>query len=313
MKKVGFYFHEKYLSHDTGIGHPERPDRLRAVIEHLQKSSIWSQLKHKQPKPVERKWIELVHPATHIQRIERRCKAGERILDEGDTRVCEESFDIALLAVGAALQGIDDLFLGETESGFCAVRPPGHHAEQNRVMGFCLFNNIAIAARYAQKKYGIAKIAIMDWDVHHGNGTQEIFYDDDSVLFISLHQYPFYPGTGAVSERGRGKGEGYTLNCPMSAGSGEKEYVEAFDAEILPKLNVFQPELVMISAGFDAHRDDPLAQINLTETSFARFTELIREVAERHANGRIVSVLEGGYNLEVLAKSVEKHLEILVG
>jgi len=175
-------------------------------------------------------------------------------------------------------------------------------------MGFCLFNNVAIGARYAQKKYGVGRVAILDWDVHHGNGTQEIFYDDDSVLYISLHQYPYYPGTGAANETGSGKGEGFTLNCPMAAGSGEKEYLDAFRSKILPALHKFQPELVMISAGFDAHKDDPLAHINLTEDSFAEMTKLLQEIASKYCDEKIVSVLEGGYNLDALAMSVERHL-----
>ncbi|MCI0708078.1 MAG: histone deacetylase, partial [Ignavibacteriae bacterium] len=184
--------------------------------------------------------------------------------------------------------------------------------ETSTVMGFCLFNNVAIGARYAQKKYGVERVTILDWDVHHGNGTQEIFYADDSVLYISLHQYPYYPGTGAVSERGRGKGEGFTLNCPMPAGSGEKEYLDAFHSTILPALHKFQPELLMVSAGFDAHKDDPLAHINLTENSFGELTKLLMDVADKHSGGKIVSVLEGGYNLDALARSVERHLVELV-
>jgi acetoin utilization deacetylase AcuC-like enzyme len=178
-------------------------------------------------------------------------------------------------------------------------------------MGFCLFNNIAVGARYAQQKYGVERVAIIDWDVHHGNGTQEIFYEDNSVFYISLHQYPYYPGTGAANERGEGKGEGYTVNCPMGAGSVEKDYLDAFQAQILPALHKFQPQLVMISAGFDAHTDDPLAHINLTEDSFAKMTGLVADISSKYSGSRIVSVLEGGYNLQALARSVESHLRVL--
>jgi acetoin utilization deacetylase AcuC-like enzyme len=175
-------------------------------------------------------------------------------------------------------------------------------------MGFCLFNNVAVAARYAQKKFGLGKVAIVDWDVHHGNGTQEIFYEDPSVLYISTHQYPLYPGTGAKTERGHGAGEGTTLNIPMAAGAGEAEFIEAFEYEIMPALDLFKPELLLISAGFDAHKDDPLANLKLTEDSFAKLTSLLIESAEKNCGGKIVSVLEGGYNLDALAKSVERHV-----
>jgi acetoin utilization deacetylase AcuC-like enzyme len=243
--------------------------------------------------------------------IKRRCLAGETVLDTGDTHACRESYDAALLAAGAVLQAVDGVMKGELSAAFCAVRPPGHHAESEAAMGFCLFNNIAIGARYAQKKYGVERVAILDWDVHHGNGTQEIFYADDSVFYISLHQYPYYPGTGAANETGTGNGEGLTLNCPMAAGSGWKEYEEAFRSKILPALHKFQPHLVMISAGFDAHKDDPLAHIQLTEDSFAEMTNMMMEIASKYCNGKIISVLEGGYDLQALARSVEKHVHAL--
>jgi acetoin utilization deacetylase AcuC-like enzyme len=240
--------------------------------------------------------------------IKVRCQLGEQVLDDGDTHVCKYSFDAALLAAGAVIQAVDEVSTGRLTRAFCAVRPPGHHAESTKVMGFCLLNNVAIGARYAQRKHGVGRVAILDWDVHHGNGTQEIFYDDDSVFYISLHQYPYYPGTGAAAERGAGRGEGFTLNCPMGAGSVEKDYLDAFQTQILPALHRFKPELVMISAGFDAHKDDPLASIQLDEESFARMTNLVTEISEQYCGGRIVSVLEGGYNLQALARSVEAHL-----
>ena len=308
MSTLGFIYHPDYLKHDTGAGHPERPQRLQTLVKHLLTTELWKKMEHLQPHAAHREQILAVHPEQHVTMIERRCRAGETVLDGGDTRVCKESFDIALLAAGGVLLGVDKVMTGELSTAFCAVRPPGHHAEISTVMGFCLFNNVAIGARYAQKKYGVGRVAILDWDVHHGNGTQEIFYDDDSVLYISLHQYPYYPGTGAANETGSGKGEGFTLNCPMAAGSGEKEYLDAFRSKILPALHKFQPELVMISAGFDAHKDDPLAHINLTEDSFAEMTKLLQEIASKYCDGKIVSVLEGGYNLDALAMSVERHL-----
>lgn len=311
MSIVGFLYHPDYLKHDTGIGHPERPQRLQTVVKHLLSTDLWKKLQHLRPSPAQREWLVSVHPEQYVEMIKRRCHAGETVLDTGDTHVCRESFDVALVSAGAVLQAVDLVKTNQLNSAFCAVRPPGHHAETSRVMGFCLFNNVAIGARYAQKKFGVERVAILDWDVHHGNGTQEIFYEDPSVFYISLHQYPYYPGTGAANETGRGRGEGFTLNCPMEAGSTEKEYFEAFRSKILPALHKFQPQLLMISAGFDAHKDDPLAQINLTEDSFAEMTKMMMEIASKYCEGKIVSVLEGGYNLEALARSVEKHVIVL--
>jgi acetoin utilization deacetylase AcuC-like enzyme len=313
MNNVGFIYHPDYLKHDTGSGHPERPDRLRALVKHLLGTELWKKLHHLQPTAPAVEWLTAVHPESYVKSIEQQCRSGVRILDFGDTRVCRDSYDVALLAVGGVLLGVDRVISGELSSAFCAVRPPGHHAETQTAMGFCLFNNIAIGARYAQKKHGLERVAILDWDVHHGNGTQEIFYDDPTVLYISLHQYPYYPGSGAASETGSGAGVGYTVNCPMPAGSGWKEYEAAFRSTILPALHRFQPQLLMISAGFDAHRDDPLAHIQLTDDSFAEMTKMMMEIASAYCNGKIVSVLEGGYHLEALARSVERHLQELAG
>lgn len=311
MSDLSFVYHKDFLNHDTGAGHPERPDRLRTLINHLITKPLWKEINHVQPQVASLEWVEKVHPIEHIKTIERRCKNGETVLDTGDTHVCRASYDVALLAVGGTLLGVDEVMNAKSKAAFCAIRPPGHHAETTKVMGFCLFNNIAIGARYAQKKYGVERVAIIDWDVHHGNGTQEIFYADDSVFYISLHQYPFYPGTGAADETGIGKGKGFTLNCPMKAGSTEKEYREAFQLKIIPALERYKPDLIMISAGFDAHKDDPLANILLTENSFANMTRFVQELADRACGGRIVSVLEGGYNLDALARSVETHLATL--
>ncbi|MBI3005621.1 MAG: histone deacetylase [Ignavibacteriales bacterium] len=311
MGKVGFIYHPDYLNHDTGVGHVERPDRLSFLMKHLLQCDIWHSLHHLRPSPAGDEWISKVHPERYLEMIRERCRAGETVLDMGDTHVCKESFHVADLAAGAVLQAVDQVVTGKLDRAFCALRPPGHHAETAKVMGFCLLNNVAIGARYAQQKHGLQRVAILDWDVHHGNGTQEIFYEDPTVLYISLHQFPFYPGTGAADETGEGKGSGLTLNCPMKAGSTQKEYLQAFKEKILPALHAFQPELLMVSAGFDAHRDDPLANINLTEESFAEMTKIIVDVAEKHSGGRVVSVLEGGYHLEALARSVEAHLKHL--
>ncbi len=312
--RTGFIYHESYLAHDTGSGHPERPDRLKAITEHLKHTSLWARLQHPLIDPAAEEWILKVHSSRHWKLVKESCARGIEVLDRGDTHVCKKSYEVALLAAGGVLAGVDAVMTGIVQNAFCAVRPPGHHAESDAVMGFCLFNNVAIAARYAQQKYGVEKVAIVDWDVHHGNGTQEIFYEDPSVFYISTHQYPFYPGTGARTEIGSGRGRGYTLNCPMGAGSGEKDYLEAFTKEIVPALARYKPGLLVISAGFDAHKDDPLANINLTEKSFAELTRFVLEVADKCCSGRIVSVLEGGYNLQALAKSAESHLcELIKG
>ncbi|MDI6779423.1 MAG: histone deacetylase [Bacteroidota bacterium] len=310
--KTGFVYHEQFLEHDTGYGHPEKPDRLRAIVDHLQETGLWQKLHHLiiDAAPIE--VINKVHSQRHVQYVKERCEKGFTILDQGDTTVCEKSYDIALLAAGGVISAVDAVMSGVLKNVFCAVRPPGHHAESNSPMGFCLFNNAAIAARYAQDKYNIRRVAIIDWDVHHGNGTQEIFYNDPSVFYISIHQYPFYPGSGSKSEKGEGKGEGFTLNFPIKAGSGEIEYLEVFCKEIIPVLDGYHPQLIIISAGFDAHKEDPLANMNLTDDTYRILTEMMAETAEKYAKGRIISVLEGGYNLQALSRSLQKHIEALI-
>jgi acetoin utilization deacetylase AcuC-like enzyme len=310
--KTGFVYHERFLDHDTGPGHPERPDRLKAIETHLKETNLWTKLQHVMIDHASEEWILKVHTPQHVKFIREACQRGMTVLDQGDTHACKESYEIALLAAGGVMAGIDAVVNNLLTNVFCAVRPPGHHAERNAVMGFCLFNNVAVGARYAQLCHDVERVAIIDWDVHHGNGTQDIFYDDKSVFYFSTHQYPFYPGTGSRSERGTGEGDGYTLNIPMRAGCGEPEYLEAFTKEIVPVLDGYRPDLIIISAGFDAHKDDPLANINLTEESFARMTSILIEAANKYCNGRIVSVLEGGYNLQSLARSVESHLKILI-
>ncbi len=308
--RTGFVYHERFLDHKTGAGHPERPERLRAIVSHLKEVKLTPFLEPISIEPASEEWISKVHTPEHIRFVREICLQGG-ILDQGDTPVSKDSFEAALLAAGGVIAAVAAVLSGALENAFCAVRPPGHHATGTASMGFCLFNNAAIGARYAQAARGLSRVAIIDWDVHHGNGTQEIFYEDKSVLYISTHQYPFYPGTGSRAETGIGEGEGYTLNIPMSAGSGEKEYLDAFRGEILPALDRYRPELVMISAGFDGHRDDPLANINLSEDSFAKLTSLVSESAGRNCGGKIVSVLEGGYHLTALARSVEAHLRVL--
>lgn len=304
-KKIGFVYSSEFLDHTPPEGHPERPDRLRTLVEHLHAIGLWEQLLHIKPRTATDDEVLLVHTQQHLDFVRNACLKGGGLLDEGDTHAVARSCDVALLAAGGALIAVDNVVGKKVDTAFCAVRPPGHHAERDRPMGFCLFNNVAVAARYAQEKHGLEKVAILDWDVHHGNGTQHIFEQDPSVFYISLHQYPFYPGTGAREERGIGKGEGYTLNIPLPAETGEARYLAAFRDEVVPALADFKPDLLILSAGFDAHADDPIGGMTLTEKSFAAMTRLVDEIAP------VVSVLEGGYNLNALARSVEAHLKAL--
>ncbi|MFN0157489.1 MAG: histone deacetylase [Bacteroidota bacterium] len=305
-KTVGFVYDDRFLDHITPHGHPERSDRLKAITHHLRTTGLWDQLTHITPTPATVDQLLAVHSLTHLEHVNRICAGGGGLLDEGDTHAVACSYDVALLAAGAIISAIDSVVEKKVSSSFCAVRPPGHHAERDRPMGFCLFNNVAVGARHAQRQHGVKRVAILDWDVHHGNGTQHIFEDDPTVFYISMHQYPFYPGTGARSEIGIGKGKGSTLNIPFAAGTGEQQYLKAFDEEVMPALQDFAPELLLISAGFDAHQDDPLGGMMLMESSFGLFTKRLVGLVP------IVSVLEGGYNLSALSRSVEAHLVALL-
>lgn len=296
---------DKFLRHITPAGHAEQPDRLTFLIRHLQAAGLLDLMDRIEPAPAAIADITRVHSAGHVEFIRSTCDRGGGMLDDGDTFASPESFDVALLAAGAVIGAIDAVVTGDLDGAFCAVRPPGHHAEHDRPMGFCLFNNVAVGARYARARHGIERVAILDWDVHHGNGTQHIFESDPSVFYMSLHQYPWYPGTGAREETGLGAGKGYTLNVPMPAGAEEDAYLQAFTREIVPALRKFNPGLLILSAGFDAHRDDPLAGIRLTEQTFGTLTGSIAGIAP------VVSVLEGGYHREATSKSIEYHLRAL--
>jgi len=305
----GLFTDDLFLEHDTGYGHPENANRLRAIRERLEKTvgPRFTKLQRRFANPEE---IESIHAGSYVRALKEFCLNDGGYLD-GDTPVSRASYDAAMLAAGAGIEAAEKIKSGEITSALLLVRPPGHHSLADRAMGFCLFNNIAICARYLQK-IGFAKIAIVDWDVHHGNGTQDAFYSDPSVFFISLHQYPFYPGSGAARETGRGAGEGFTLNVPLAGGSGDSEYRSAFEKIVLPGLDHFAPDFILISAGFDAHRDDPLANMNLTAKSYQWMSAKLLDVAKTHCGGRMISFLEGGYNLGALADSVEAHAETLL-
>lgn len=312
MGKTGLVYHPAYLEHDMGVGHPESPNRLRAIMQELEQSGTMAQLTRIEPRMAEDEWITRVHTAAYLASLKQHAPTSGRVPLDPDTSMSPGSLTAAYLAAGGALAAVDAMMTKEVDHVFCAVRPPGHHAEASHAMGFCLLNNLAIAARYAQKKHGLSRVLIVDWDVHHGNGTQHSFEDDLSVLFFSTHQYPHYPGTGRESERGRGAGESYTINVPMEAGEGDDEYRAIFHQVLVPAADEFKPELVIISAGFDAHKDDPLAGMGLTESGYAELTGIVAGIANRHAQGRILSSLEGGYNLTALAASVNAHVRGLL-
>ena len=313
MLPTGLVTDPGFLAHDTGPTHPESPRRLEAITRRLNESDLQKRIARLPAPLVDRKWLETVHTARHVDRIQSDAPDQGYVYLDADTPMSPGSYRAALQAVGGTLTAIDAVMEGRVANAFCAVRPPGHHAEPSRAMGFCLFNNVAVGARYLQQRYGLARVLILDWDVHHGNGTQAAFFDDPSVLYISLHQYPWYPGTGSAEEVGIGAGEGYTLNLPMAAGRGDDEYLNAFELRIQPVVRAFSPDFVLISAGFDAHRDDPLAMMNVTESGYRAMTESVKEWASTTARGRIVSCLEGGYNLTALADSVNTHVRCLAG
>lgn len=312
MGITGLVYDPQYLEHDMGHGHPESPDRLRAIVARLEQSGLMARLRRLTPRPAEDEWITHVHSPQYVDLLKQRRPTQGRVQLDPDTSMSPGSLPAAYLAAGGALAACDALMRGEVQHAFCAVRPPGHHAEQGRAMGFCLFNNVAIAARYVQKRHGLSRVLIVDWDVHHGNGTQHTFEDDPSLLFFSTHQYPHYPGTGRATEAGRGAGEGLTINVPMTAGEGDEDYIDVFERVLVPAADQFRPELVIISAGFDAHRDDPLANMALTEAGYAALTGIVAAIAARHSQRRILSCLEGGYNLTALAASVEAHVRALL-
>jgi acetoin utilization deacetylase AcuC-like enzyme len=302
-----------YQQHDPGPGHPESIQRHIAITQALTDSGMVAKTQSIAPRVATLVEIALCHDRGYIATAKRDVESGLDDLSTGDTSICPRSYDVATQAVGGVLNAIDAVFTGKAQNAFCAVRPPGHHARPTQGMGFCLFNNIAIAARHAQKQHGAQKVAIVDWDVHHGNGTQDIFYEDGSVLFFSTHQSPLYPFTGHANETGTGKGKNCTLNCPFPARTGMTDINAAFTDRLLPAIDAFKPDLILVSAGFDSRIDDPLGQFRLTDDDFIALTKLLLESAAAHCQNRLVSILEGGYNLKGLASAVTAHVQTLVG
>jgi acetoin utilization deacetylase AcuC-like enzyme len=310
--KTALVHHPVFREHDTGPGHPERPERYSVVLDALRgDTELWARLLELEAPPAARGTVQAAHTPQHFKHVERAVSEGLGYLD-ADTIVSLRSLDAALRAAGGACRAVDAIMSGAATNAFLPVRPPGHHATSERAMGFCLFNTVAIAARYAQSRYQeIERVAVVDWDVHHGNGTQGIFYDDPTVFFFSTHQYPWYPGTGARGETGQGRGRGYTLNVPVRAYTRASEQRRMFDTALSEIDAKFKPDLIIISAGFDAHAGDPLGQLQLEDEDFSQLTRTVKKWAAHTCQGRIVSCLEGGYNLQTLGATVRAHVAAL--
>jgi acetoin utilization deacetylase AcuC-like enzyme len=302
MPRSGIVIDREYLKHDPGYGHPERAERIQCLLD-LVAELDRSKYEIVSPRAALRQEVESCHAKEYVELVEATSQRNRYALD-GDTVTCKDSFGVGVLAVGGFLKLIDEIAVGTLSNGFALVRPPGHHALPDKAMGFCLFNTVAIGAYHAIARYGAKRVLIVDWDVHHGNGTQEVFYLDPSVLYVSTHQFPYYPGTGAMSEVGRGAGAGFTVNVPLPAGCADAEYVRIFQEIVIPIADKYAPEWILVSAGFDPHRRDPLGGMGVTETGFAAMASLLLDVGEKHAGGKVAFLLEGGYDLGALKNSV---------
>ena len=303
---TGILYHEDFLNHSTGIGHPERPSRVTAIIEELKKEKYAGKLVWDEPRLATTEEIAYVHSQSYIERVKNTAASGPGYLDSPDTPVSTGSYQAALRAAGAFLTAVDGVMEGKYTTAFCPVRPPGHHALHSMAMGFCIFNNIAIGARYLNHKYNIHKILIVDFDVHHCNGTEELLSGDNNILLFSIHQHPHYPGTGAYSHSGG------VLNAPIPPGSDEEDYMRVLKGRLTDQINMFMPNYVLLSAGFDSHKDDPLGDINLKSESYYNITKVIVDFADMYCEGKIVSTLEGGYNIKSLAESAGFHVSALL-
>lgn len=312
MARVLYIAHPDFERHVQALGHVERPERVQAIDRYLPSTDIWPLLEKRMPDVASVELLELLHTPSYIRLVDDVCASGGGLIDGIETGTGPDSFRIARRAVGAVTLGVDAVLSEQADAAFCAVRPPGHHALRASAMGFCLFNNVALGALYARRHHGIDRVLIVDWDFHHGNGTQAAFWTDPAVFYFSVHCYPAWPYMGLTEDVGNGAGKGYTLNAPLPPGSGRGDYLEVFDEKLAPAFERFRPQLVLISAGFDAHRDDPLSRMTLTTADFRTLTERVRAFSERNGNARIVSVLEGGYHPQRLAESVEAHLRGLL-
>ena len=313
---TGLLFDDVYLQHLSGdTGHPERPERLTAIRDGLEKAGLLNTLYRIEPRRVTERELELVHKPSYIELVRRELSGFEGLkeLSTGDTLASPESLQTAEFAAGGVLNAVEAVMSGKVKNAFAAVRPPGHHATPDRGMGFCIFNNVAIAARYLQSKHRIGRVLIVDWDYHHGNGTQDTFYNDGSVFYFSTHHYGAYPGSGSAAQTGEGPGAGKILNVPMPPGAGDKEFLQAFETRLVPAARNFKPDFILISAGFDSMRDDLLGLFDITPDGFAAMTRVVMKLADEFSRGRLVSVLEGGYRLDGLAESVVAHVKVLEG
>ncbi|MBN1489183.1 MAG: histone deacetylase [Phycisphaerae bacterium] len=314
MRRTGLVADERFLRHDTGPTHPERPDRLRAISAALAEGGLVDELVRIPVEPASMHWIETVHHPAYIERLRQACADGRRFIDVADSAICPETFEIALLAAGGSLAAVDAVMQGRINNAFCALRPPGHHAEHDRSMGFCMFNNTAIAAQFLRQQHGLEKVFILDWDVHHGNGTQHTFEHDPHVFYCSIHEDPqyCYPGTGFAWEAGHGESRGTTLNLPLAPHTGDNEVRMAFEQSVVPAIRTYAPDFILISAGYDAHQDDPLATLDWTDAAYDWIDRRTLALAQEFCDGRIVTLLEGGYNLDVLGRCVRAHVELLL-
>jgi len=309
---TGLVLAEAYRHHDPGLGHPESPARITAVCDGLERSGLLDRCVRLRPRPASEEELLRCHSLAYIHTVIRDVADGKPCLSTGDTGLGAHSEEVARLAAGGVIVAVEAVLTGVVRNAFAVVRPPGHHAEASRGMGFCIYNNVAVAARHAQVVHGLERVLIVDWDVHHGNGTQAMFLEDPSVLYFSTHQSPLYPGTGPADERGEGAGEGTTINCPLPAGSNGDALIKAVRERLVPAAERFRPQLVLVSAGFDARRGDPLADFQLSDSDFARLTQEVMVLADRHCQGRLVSSLEGGYALAGLASACTAHVAALL-
>ena len=311
MSKVGIVLDKLYVDHDNGMGHPESQERILAIVDMLKFTKLFDEVVRIEPRDATKEEITLVHTTKHYDNIAS-TKGKSKVFLDADTSTCPVSFDAALRAAGGMISAIDSVLSGEVDRAFPLVRPPGHHAEADRAMGFCLFNNVAVGAAYLTEVKGLERVLVIDWDIHHGNGTQHIFYDTSKVLYFSTHQYPFYPGTGAAEEVGSGDGRGYTVNVPMEPGMGDDEFIQIFEEILKPIIDQYKPEFILVSAGFDIYFEDPLGGMKVSPEGFAKLTRLLTDEADKICDGKIVFLLEGGYNLDGLWISTKEVIEELL-